>query len=710
MVSMMENKFNYKLTYKLNQNFEAGIDYINDFCAKHKGSKILVEVQNTKGITSSMLRRLNEDVSIRIAGGYDEEKVKLHKDEEHGGETGEYYTTAVIYTRNETINIVKEIEKIESGINKNWSEFQKLIYVYDALKKSIMYDPKYKNQPSSEIRSLRGLVTKKTVCAGYSLILKEFMDRQGIKCEYVEGWSPRAGHAWNIVDIDGKKYPIDLTWDNRMFRTGNLKSFDYLGQNIEEFSKNHTPNSNEPTQNYKKTLSEIDPELIRKAYVNMGLGRTKDYSRTTYKAKRKDGSRFIIAQVGNNIIDNKSYYRYYYAEILKDGKIQSPLVLYSDTNVTSLVYGRKHGKNYPKSYFESVADILFSKGNIADSLKKGTNYIGKVNKNKKGEKFELATSYKEIPKDEEICKLFKYPTARFRRSDGSVFVVQQMLMAPRKTKGINVMQYDIFEMVNENGKEVLKKNVVFTESNLLKFYNQDMIDHFLSRSRLDKLFAETGGYIGSYASNGKTINHPELIDYFKISKSIDINSSEKVKQQTNVPKFKIPTFSELKQLATKYEVLYGPKIEIRDIKTKQLQTDKSVIDRAVFANIWLSSAGVNKVAGESRQGITYAFNEQAEILYNTICNQLLTSCKNNGVIDTVKILNDVVNDDRNRNKYKTQITANLFGTEYTTKMINKLFLQSLGISEQKKEPVCLHPVYYDQYITYDTKNSYLKSI
>lgn len=35
-----------------------------------------------------------------------------------------------------------------------------------------MYDPKHEQKLSSETRSLRGLITKNTVCAGYAMILK----------------------------------------------------------------------------------------------------------------------------------------------------------------------------------------------------------------------------------------------------------------------------------------------------------------------------------------------------------------------------------------------------------------------------------------------------------------------------------------------------------------------------------------------------------
>jgi len=715
-VKAMKYDYQYKITFKLNEPFD--IDYIKNICNQYPNSKILVEVQNTKGIASSMLRQLDSNVAIRIAGGYDEERIHRFGKDLH--RSSNYYNEAVIYTRNETIKILEEIEKVESVMNKNWSDIQKLIYVYDKLKTGIMYDPKFEQKSSSEIRSLRGLITKQTVCAGYAMILKEFMDRNNIDCEYAEGYTNSngtGGHAWNIITIDEKKYPIDLTWDNTTFRSGKSKSFDWLGQDISTFSKRHHPAPGEKTQDYEHTLSQIEPQLIKQIYSQTGLGRAKDYRSTTYYGARRDGSRFIVAQIGDTKINNVNYYRYYYVEVSKDGKKQLPIILYSDTNVTNLVNCKNFGKPVPPNYEETVDNILFSKENIADSLANKTYYIGGVRKSCVGNKLELVTSYQEIPKPEEKRNLFAYPTRKFTRSDGNVFIAQQMFDAPHKANGIDVMKYDIFEMVNENGKEVLKRDTVFTERNFFKDNRQSMVDDYLSRERLDRKSLETGGYIGYYDANGISNYNPDLIKFFETSKKIDINSLNSQRQQVQSPSIEIPTFAELKDLATKYEIFVDSndsfdsdtsKIKIRDIKTGQIQTDKSIIDRAMFANIWLTSAGVKYCEDELRPGANYAFNEPAEELYNTICKQLADSCKSKGVIDTVDLLRKI--DDINIYKYNREIIVNLFRSPYQTEVINNLFLQSLDINQQLKPPETLYTMSYASELVLNNEKSDEKGI
>ena len=50
----MKYDYQYKIAFKLNEQFD--INYIKKVCNQYPNSKILVEVQNTKGITSSMIR------------------------------------------------------------------------------------------------------------------------------------------------------------------------------------------------------------------------------------------------------------------------------------------------------------------------------------------------------------------------------------------------------------------------------------------------------------------------------------------------------------------------------------------------------------------------------------------------------------------------------------------------------------------------------
>lgn len=678
---MMKTNYALQITFSSDDTFN--LDYINSICSQYRGSMVLVEVPNTKGITSSMLEALPANADIRIAGGYDVKRVADKKGIVYkNGETGEYYIDAVIYTKNEAVKIVREMEKIEAMLEPEWSDIQKLVCIYDYLKTNIMYDPKFESKPSSETRSLRGLITKESVCAGYSIILKELLERINISCEYVEGGTrnlDHLNHAWNIVKIGGKKYPIDLTWDNARFSRGSLKTFDLLGQNVTEFCRTHHPSKDEITQNYEHSLSELDQQLIKKIYAKLNI--TREYEKaTTYYGVRSDNSEFIAIQVGDATIGNKTYYRYYYCEKSKDGTYQAPLVLCSDTNLTNIINCKNFNKPIPDNYEWTVSNVLFSKENIASSLGQNTCYIGGVRKRELKNGLNLVLSTADIDKPQEVRRLFSYPTRRFTRQDGTTIIVQQMLRSPYSIDGIDVMKYDVFEMFNQDGKPLIKKNTIFTEKSLFRNAHEDLADTVLSRDMLDKMSRRTGGYIGYYSEDDSIKYNPNLSSYFENTKRIDLD----IDKEEASP---LPTFKEVKDLAANYEVsLDSDSIQVRSIATGEVIVDPSLAKRALFANIWLSSAGIIYYLDDKRPGEKYAFNSQAEELYNTICTDLRTSAELNGRIDTVGLFEDIK--DQNNYKYSNEIVVNLFRSKYQTDFINEFVLASTGATPTTKaEPL-----------------------
>lgn len=487
-----------KITFALNEPYD--VIYVNNVCNMYPNEKILVEVQNTKGISSLDIRKTNNNVDFRIVGGYDERRVKLNKNSKYkSGETGDYYFSSVIYSKNETIKIVEKLEQIEKNINENWGKIQKLVYIFTYLKKSIMYDPKYEKKTSNEIRTLRGLITKQTVCAGYSIILKEILDRQQIECEYVEGKS----HAWNIVTIEGKKYPVDLTWSSSLYRRGTFNVEEFLAQDVKGFIKRHKPLPGELTQDYEKTLSELNPEMLKK--INRQFQRSSVAINSTFLVPRKDGTEFIVSQIGT---DGK-YFRYFYIDMDNPNE---PQILFSKTNLMKVNNAKKYNDYIPEGYENAAINILFSKQNIADSLRKKINYIGDVlKKDRFSNKNRLITCTSEIDKPDSVSESLTFPTRNFKRSDGSAFVIQQMLDKPFKVKNINLMRYDIYEFIIENGNKFVKRDTVYTERNLFLSAKQDDIDNYLGRKRLNEKSQTSGGYIGAHTS-GVT----NLASYFRL--------------------------------------------------------------------------------------------------------------------------------------------------------------------------------------------------
>ena len=687
----------FKITFHEGDSFD--VNYINIMCKTHPKEKFLIEIQNTKGITSDMIKALDPNIAIRIAGGYDEYRIQKRKNVLFtNGESGEfYYIDAVTYSPKEVYLILREIEKIESDIDENWSSIQKIIYVYNKLVTSIIYDPRFEKKGSEEIRSLRGLITKKTVCGGYSLIFKEFMDRQGIECEYVEGHTKEnneGSHAWNIVVIDGKKYPIDLTFDSKRYRLGQTNYFEWLCQSIKKFSKQHMPNKYEKTQDYMNTLTPLDPDVVKRIYNLIISARTQDIKTAVYHGVRKDYSTFEVTRIENVEINGTTYYRYYYVD---SDKKDEPLILYSENNISKFVETKLFDKKTPEGYEDCMTDCLFSKENIRDSLKKGSYFIGNANKSSDGDEFEPVESWQEIKKPFEKSNLFTYQTKRYVRSNGTSFLVQKIQR--QAIDNVMLYKYDIFEMMTENGKKLLKRNVVYSEEDFLRDRRKEIADVFLSRRRIDEKAKTSGGYIGYYDRHGQILYKPELAKSLSPSKKVDIKDiqEEKVKE---LNEFSLPTFDELESLASKYEIFIDSdnpleddpsKYRVRDINTKQPLKDVQLFKKAMFANIWLSAAGIKRSFNDPRAGFGYAFNNQAKGYYTFLCKELLESCRRNRVIDTYDLLTKA--EKRKKYKYDEEITANLFRSKFQTEFLNMLFLQSVGF-QSKEKPKPLYSLEY----------------
>ena len=65
-------------------------------------------------------------------------------------------------------------------------------------------------------------------CAGYAKGMQYLCDKAGIVSMVVTGETTSGQtHAWNVVDVDGKWYNLDATWDDPILSTPNYKNIRY---------------------------------------------------------------------------------------------------------------------------------------------------------------------------------------------------------------------------------------------------------------------------------------------------------------------------------------------------------------------------------------------------------------------------------------------------------------------------------------------------
>lgn len=74
----------------------------------------------------------------------------------------------------------------------------------------------------------------KAVCQGYSLLLYRLLHELGIKNRMIPGEASGISHVWNIVEMDGLWYNLDVTWD-----WGKSQNFQWFLKGRESFDITH---------------------------------------------------------------------------------------------------------------------------------------------------------------------------------------------------------------------------------------------------------------------------------------------------------------------------------------------------------------------------------------------------------------------------------------------------------------------------------------
>lgn len=141
----------------------------------------------------------------------------------------------------EQINkIVKELKDEVNG----YSNYEKIRNVHNWIIDNVKYDAN-----AEEPYSILGaLIEGKAVCEGYARSFKYIMDNLQIPCVLVSGTGTNSqgeteSHAWNYVQLDGKWYAIDVTWDDPVivgngYITEDVKYRNFL-KGSDSFFNNH---------------------------------------------------------------------------------------------------------------------------------------------------------------------------------------------------------------------------------------------------------------------------------------------------------------------------------------------------------------------------------------------------------------------------------------------------------------------------------------
>lgn len=113
------------------------------------------------------------------------------------------------------------------------SDEEKALIAHDRLASCVEYD----NTQSMSYNMSGALINKKAACEGYARCYIYLMNLLGVPCQYTS--SNKLNHAWNIVIIDGKKYNVDVTWDDPVGDIYGRVNHEYFLKSTEDYMTGH---------------------------------------------------------------------------------------------------------------------------------------------------------------------------------------------------------------------------------------------------------------------------------------------------------------------------------------------------------------------------------------------------------------------------------------------------------------------------------------
>lgn len=127
------------------------------------------------------------------------------------------------------------------------TDYEKEVRVHDWFCKNVKYDFKGADmdEPARVVLShnIVGVFAKqKAQCEGIAKAVKVLLNAVDIKCIVATGEAEASGkkehHAWNVIDIGGSPYQVDVTWDIGASK-GRI-AYDYFNVTDEIISKTHS--------------------------------------------------------------------------------------------------------------------------------------------------------------------------------------------------------------------------------------------------------------------------------------------------------------------------------------------------------------------------------------------------------------------------------------------------------------------------------------
>lgn len=166
---------------------------------------------------------------------------------------------------NQKLNLLEAMRKEICTQLQGYSKYEQIKEVHNWLIDNIEYDTEMTAQNQYSI--VGALLEGQAVCEGYARSFKYILDGLGIPCVLVSGTGTNSNgetesHAWNYVQLDGKWYGVDVTWDDPVIiGSGSLDDenrYKYFLKGKSTFQSSHIEDGNITSNSIKFTFPTLE--------------------------------------------------------------------------------------------------------------------------------------------------------------------------------------------------------------------------------------------------------------------------------------------------------------------------------------------------------------------------------------------------------------------------------------------------------------------
>ncbi len=127
-----------------------------------------------------------------------------------------------------------EVDKVLAGVKSSMTDFEVELYIHNYLVNNCKYDTTYKAENAHNMYG--ALVNGVAVCEGYAYAFQHLCRLAGIQSIVVKGELNAQGktesHAWNMVELEGSYYHIDVTSDDPVMNGGTKHVLEFTYFNL----------------------------------------------------------------------------------------------------------------------------------------------------------------------------------------------------------------------------------------------------------------------------------------------------------------------------------------------------------------------------------------------------------------------------------------------------------------------------------------------